>query len=220
MIELNRDGAYLFQGDLLLGEGEALDVGIINKKLVEAGLPVLSEAEPHWGDKEKARGGSIARRIIAEHNGSGDARSLRLRFDALTSHDITYVGIIQTALASGLREFSLPYVLTNCHNSLCAVGGTINEDDHIFGLSAARRFGGEFVPAHVAVIHQYIREMYAGCGRMILGSDSHTRYGALGTQVSISSVREEVLLPHPLCVSVRLKACRQVSIEQNMLYVR
>ena len=181
MIELNRDGAYLFQGDLLLGEGEALDVGIINKKLVEAGLPVLSEAEPHWGDKEKARGGSIAGRIIAKHNGAGDARSLRLRFDALASHDITYVGIIQTALASGLRKFSLPYVLTNCHNSLCAVGGTINEDDHLFGLSAARRFGGEFVPAHVAVIHQYMRVMYAGCGRMILGSDSHTRYGALGT---------------------------------------
>lgn len=142
MIELNRDGAYLFQGGLLFGGERPLTSASLTKKLVEAGLPVLNETEPHWGDKEKARGGSIARCIIAEHNGSGDARSLRLRFDALTSHDITYVGIIQTVLASGLREFSLPYVLTNCHNSLCAVGGTINEDDHIFGLSAARRFGG------------------------------------------------------------------------------
>ena len=99
----------------------------------------------------------------------------------MASHDITYVGIIQTARASGMKAFPLPYVLTNCHNSLCAVGGTINEDDHVFGLSAAKKYGGEFVPAHQAVIHSYMRERYAGCGKMILGSDSHTRYGAYGT---------------------------------------
>ena len=119
--------------------------------------------------------------ILAAHNTSGDDRRLKLRFDAMASHDITYVGIIQTARASGLERFPLPYVLTNCHNSLCAVGGTINEDDHVFGLSAAKRYGGEFVPAHQSVIHSYMREMYAGGGRMILGSDSHTRYGAFGT---------------------------------------
>ena len=106
---------------------------------------------------------------------------LRLRFDALASHDITYVGVIQTAKASGMTEFPVPYVLTNCHNTLCAVGGTINEDDHVFGLSAAKKYGGIFVPPHIAVIHQYMREMQAGCGKMILGTDSHTRYGALGT---------------------------------------
>jgi aconitate hydratase len=106
---------------------------------------------------------------------------LAIRFDAMASHDITYVGITQTAKASGLTEFPIPYVLTNCHNSLCAVGGTINEDDHVFGLSAAKKYGGIYVPAHQAVIHQYMREMMSGCGKMILGSDSHTRYGALGT---------------------------------------
>lgn len=126
------------------------------------------------------REGTISARILAAHN-SGDDKNLRLKFDALCSHDITYVGIIQTARMSGLREFPVPYVLTNCHNSLCAVGGTINEDDHIFGLSAAKKYGGIFVPAHEAVIHAYMRERMAGCGKMILGSDSHTRYGALGT---------------------------------------
>lgn len=124
---------------------------------------------------------TITYRILAAHNTSGDMRSLKLKFDAMASHDITYVGIIQTARASGMERFPLPYVLTNCHNSLCAVGGTINEDDHRFGLSAAKRYGGEFVPAHQAVIHSYMREMYAGGGRMLLGSDSHTRYGAYGT---------------------------------------
>ena len=118
---------------------------------------------------------------MSEHNHSGDNNNLQIRFDSLASHDITYVGIIQTARASGLDTFPVPYVLTNCHNSLCAVGGTINEDDHVFGLSAARKYGGIFVPAHLAVIHQYVREMMTGCGSMILGSDSHTRYGALGT---------------------------------------
>lgn len=108
-------------------------------------------------------------------------QQLRLRFDSLTSHDITYVGIIQTARASGMTRFPMPYVLTNCHNSLCAVGGTINQDDHVFALSAARKYGGVYVPPNLAVIHSFNREMMAGCGRMILGSDSHTRYGALGT---------------------------------------
>ena len=127
------------------------------------------------------REGTITYRILKAHNTSGSMDRLKLKFDAMASHDITYVGIIQTARASELKEFPLPYVLTNCHNSLCAVGGTINEDDHVFGLSAAKRYGGEFVPAHQAVIHSYMREMYAGGGRMILGSDSHTRYGAYGT---------------------------------------
>ena len=124
---------------------------------------------------------TIAYSIMNKHNVSSDSKLLRLKFDSLISHDITYVGIIQTALASGMKEFPIPYALTNCHNSLCAVGGTINEDDHIFGLSAARKFGGIYVPANLAVIHQYAREAMSGCGRMILGSDSHTRYGALGT---------------------------------------
>ncbi|MGN1004832.1 MAG: hydratase [Oscillospiraceae bacterium] len=129
---------------------------------------------------EATREGTMAYGILKAHNRSGDMEHLALRFDALTSHDITYVGVIQTARASGLKEFPLPYVLTNCHNSLCAVGGTINEDDHIFGLSAAKKYGGEFVPPHQAVIHSYMRERYAAPGRMILGSDSHTRYGAYG----------------------------------------
>lgn len=132
-------------------------------------------------DAEQARCGTIAHGILAAHNTSGDMSRLRLRFDALASHDITYVGVIQTAKASGMTEFPVPYVLTNCHNTLCAVGGTINEDDHVFGLSAAKKYGGIFVPPHIAVIHQYMREMQAGCGKMILGTDSHTRYGALGT---------------------------------------
>ncbi|HWQ30179.1 MAG TPA: hydratase, partial [Negativicutes bacterium] len=131
--------------------------------------------------RDQARQGTMAHSIIKQHDTSGNDKELRLRFDALTSHDITYVSIIQTARASGMTEFPVPYVLTNCHNSLCAVGGTINEDDHMFALSAARRYGGIYVPPHIAVIHSYNREMLAGCGRMVLGSDSHTRYGALGT---------------------------------------
>lgn len=131
--------------------------------------------------RDQARQGTMAHSIIEQHNTSGNDKELRLRFDALTSHDITYVSIIQTARASGMTEFPVPYVLTNCHNSLCAVGGTINEDDHMFALSAARKYGGIYVPPHIAVIHSYNREMLAGCGRMVLGSDSHTRYGALGT---------------------------------------
>ncbi len=128
----------------------------------------------------RGREGAMAHAILMAHNTSDSADRLSIRFDAMASHDITYVGIIQTARASGMREFPLPYVLTNCHNSLCAVGGTINEDDHVFGLSAAKKYGGEFVPAHQAVIHSYMRERYAAPGKMILGSDSHTRYGAYG----------------------------------------
>ena len=130
--------------------------------------------------KEEAVKNTLSYAILKAHN-AGDEENLKIRFDAIASHDITYVGIIQTAKASGLTSFPIPYTLTNCHNSLCAVGGTINEDDHVFGLSAAKKYGGDYVPAHLAVIHQYMRECAAKCGAMILGSDSHTRYGALGT---------------------------------------
>ncbi len=130
---------------------------------------------------EVARKGTIASSILAAHNVGGDEKDLKIKFDALASHDITYVGILMTARAGGLTELPIPYVLTNCHNSLCAVGGTINEDDHMFGLSAAKKYGAIYVPAHQAVIHAFMREMMSGCGKMILGSDSHTRYGALGT---------------------------------------
>ena len=133
------------------------------------------------GETENARKKTMAYKILSAHNLSGDDKKLKIKFDEITSHDITYVGIIQTAKASGLEKFPLPYTLTNCHNSLCAVGGTINEDDHVFGLSASKKYGGAFVPPHLAVIHQYMREMRAFSGGMILGSDSHTRYGALGT---------------------------------------
>ena len=132
-------------------------------------------------DKAEAAKGTMAYNILKAHNTSGNMEKLQIKFDKMTSHDITFVGIIQTARASGLEKFPIPYVLTNCHNSLCAVGGTINEDDHMFGLSCARKYGGVYVPPHQAVIHQYAREMLAESGAMILGSDSHTRYGALGT---------------------------------------
>ena len=149
---------------------------------VDGALRAEEEAKARGIDrKAEARKGTMAHHILEAHNTSGNMENLALKFDALASHDITFVGIIQTAMASGLAEFPIPYVLTNCHNSLCAVGGTINEDDHVFGLTAAKKFGGIFVPPHQAVIHQFMREMQAGCGRMILGSDSHTRYGAFGT---------------------------------------
>lgn len=179
MVELSgRNGVYLLKGQVLLEDDGGITRAVANAKLAQAGLEPLGESglEP-----DGARAATIAHRILNAHNLSGDAQNLKIRFDALASHDITYVGIVQTARASGLKQFPVPYVLTNCHNSLCAVGGTINEDDHVFGLSAAEKYGGIFVPAHQAVIHQYMREMMAGCGRMILGSDSHTRYGALGT---------------------------------------
>ncbi|MBR2490111.1 MAG: hydratase [Ruminiclostridium sp.] len=148
------------------------NTGVFWQKGAPVPAPLASPA-----DREK----TIAYQIFRRHNLRKEAGQLHLKFDSLISHDITYVGIIQTAKASGLTEFPVPYVMTNCHNSLCAVGGTINEDDHVFGLSAAMKYGGNFVPANQAVIHQYAREMMSGCGRMILGSDSHTRYGALGT---------------------------------------
>ena len=141
----------------------------------------LTDTAPAGITQEKAAEGTIAYGILKAHNTAPDMKDLRLKFDSMTSHDITYVGIIQTARASGMEKFPLPYVLTNCHNSLCAVGGTINEDDHQFALSAAHKYGGIYVPPCMAVIHSYNREMMAGCGKMILGSDSHTRYGALGT---------------------------------------
>lgn len=148
---------------------------------IRDGITPLSPADAAAHTPEDCRKNTIAHSILSAHNQSGDEGHLKIKFDAMASHDITYVGIVQTARASGLTEFPLEYVLTNCHNSLCAVGGTINEDDHLFGLSAAKKYGGVYVPAHQAVIHQYMREMEAGCGKMILGSDSHTRYGALGT---------------------------------------
>jgi len=194
---------------LIVEDADRLDPIEIGKRLESAGLAPLSEAIT----KESARTGTMAYRILAAHNRSGDARNLKIRFDSLASHDITYVGIVQTARASGLTEFPVPFVLTNCHNSLCAVGGTINEDDHLFGLSAARKYGGIYVPAHLAVIHQYIRETMAGCGRMILASDSHTRYGALGT-MGIGEGGPEIVkqllertydLPYPEVVAVVLK---------------
>ena len=140
--------------------------------MLTGGAPAQCEKSPQGREK------TMAYSVLRAHHRGGDG--FRVKFDSLISHDITYVGIIQTAMASGLEKFPVPYVLTNCHNSLCAVGGTINEDDHVFGLSAAKKFGGIYVPANLAVIHQYARERLAGCGRMILGSDSHTRYGALG----------------------------------------
>lgn len=164
MVKLYDNGVYLLNGTQIV-EGE-------DAAAREAGRPVLQ--------KEAAKQ-TIAYRILEEHNQSGNMEHLQITFDKLTSHDITFVGIIQTARASGLERFPVPYVLTNCHNSLCAVGGTINEDDHMFGLTCAKKYGGVYVPPHQAVIHQYAREMLAGGGKMILGSDSHTRYGALGT---------------------------------------
>ncbi len=166
MVKLYNGGAYLINGNTLIEEKDKDKIKAVTGKDI---------------DKEEARKGSIAYNILKAHNTSGNMDKLRLKFDAMASHDITFVGIIQTAKASGIEKFPLPYVLTNCHNSLCAVGGTINEDDHMFGLSAAKKYGGIYVPPHIAVIHQYMREAFAGCGKMILGSDSHTRYGALGT---------------------------------------
>jgi len=153
-------------------------------QLTDHGVYLLDGVTPvdaYDAAPEEARKGTIAYSLLTAHNTSGNDKDLKIRFDAMASHDITYVGIIQTARASGLTKFPIPYVLTNCHNSLCAVGGTINEDDHLFGLSAAKKYGGIYVPAHQSVIHSYMRETMTACGKMILGSDSHTRYGALGT---------------------------------------
>ena len=167
MIRCSTGGAYYARGEWVPADGNA------PAALAAKGFDAAAVAT--------AKTGTMAYNIMQAHNTSGDAENLKIKFDAMASHDITFVGIIQTARASGLEKFPIPYVLTNCHNSLCAVGGTINEDDHRFGLSAAKKYGGIFVPPHMAVIHQYMREHFAGCGKMILGSDSHTRYGALGT---------------------------------------
>ncbi len=158
-------------------------IGIVNEGVFYQGGAFVpaGEGTARGLRTESGRQGTITYGILRAHNTTDDMEHLKLRFDAMASHDITYVGIIQTARASGLERFPMPYVLTNCHNALCAVGGTINEDDHVFGLSAAKKYGGEFVPAHQSVIHSYMREMYAGGGKMIIGSDSHTRYGAYGT---------------------------------------
>ena len=164
MLKLYDNGIYLVNGETICSCPE--EVAQKTGRIVDA---------------KEAEKGTMAYGILQAHNKSGDPDQLQLKFDSMTSHDITYVGIIQTARASGMKQFPLPYVLTNCHNSLCAVGGTINEDDHVFGLSAAKKYGGIFVPPHIAVIHSFMRENFAGCGKMILGSDSHTRYGALGT---------------------------------------
>ena len=167
-MKLYDTGVYLLNGkEIVADNGEA-----------ESRIKAITGKEV---SKESAAKGTMAYGILTNHNTSGNDDKLKIKFDAMASHDITYVGIVQTARASGLEKFPIPYVLTNCHNSLCAVGGTINEDDHLFGLSCAKKYGGIYVPAHQAVIHQYMREMMSGVGKMILGSDSHTRYGALGT---------------------------------------
>ncbi len=168
MIKLSDGGVYLINGTEIIPDGADAAAQIKNKTGREVSV-------------QSAKQGTMAYSVLKEHNTSGNMEKLKIKFDKLTSHDITFVGIIQTARASGLTRFPIPYVLTNCHNSLCAVGGTINEDDHMFGLTCAKRYGGVYVPPHQAVIHQYAREMLAGGGKMILGSDSHTRYGALGT---------------------------------------
>lgn len=168
MIQVYEGGAYLLNGKELIPDNKEAAAVIQNKTGKEI-------------SREEAKKGTIAYGILKAHNTSGNMEKLKIKFDKLTSHDITFVGIIQTARASGLEKFPIPYILTNCHNSLCAVGGTINEDDHMFGLTCAKKYGGVYVPPHQAVIHQFAREMLAGGGRMILGSDSHTRYGALGT---------------------------------------
>ncbi|MDR3160886.1 MAG: hydratase, partial [Spirochaetaceae bacterium] len=193
MITLYESGVYLLEGDRIVREAEAAAAGI--------------KVSP-----EEGRRGTITHAILAAHQQGEGLEDLRLRFDSLTSHDITYVGIIQTARASGMDRFPVPYVLTNCHNSLCAVGGTINEDDHKFALSAARKYGGIYVPPHLAVIHTYNREMMAAAGAMILGSDSHTRYGALGTlavgegggELAKQLVGKTYDIPYPEVVAVYL----------------
>ncbi|MBE5888962.1 MAG: hydratase [Lachnospiraceae bacterium] len=167
-MKLYKQGAYLLNGNEVVLDSNDAAAAIASK----TGKAVT---------KEEAKENTIAYGILKDHNTSGSMKKLQIKFDKLTSHDITFVGIIQTARASGLEKFPMPYVLTNCHNSLCAVGGTINEDDHMFGLTCAKKYGGVYVPPHQAVIHQFAREMLAGGGKMILGSDSHTRYGALGT---------------------------------------
>ncbi|EGO64821.1 hydratase [Acetonema longum] len=178
MIELLGGGIYLLKGRFILKEADKKGKDEIANRLKQEGLTPLT------GDiveVEKAKKGTISYQILSSHNQSGDWQNLKLRFDALGSHDLTYVGIVQTAALGGIGEFPVPFVMTNCHNTLCAIGGTVAEDDHAFGFTAAQKYGGTFIPPNQAVIHQYMREMLTGCGKMILTVDSHTRYGALGT---------------------------------------
>ncbi|MDU4961842.1 MAG: hydratase [Sporomusaceae bacterium] len=216
MINLIRHGVYLIDGLTIAAPTGPAGLAALSACLDSAGHYEAANAIA----SDQARKGTIAYQILSAHNTAADDRNLKLTFDCLTSHDITFVGIVQTARASGLKQFPVPYVLTNCHNSLCAVGGTINEDDHVFGLSAARKYGGIYVPAHQAVIHQYMREMMAGCGRMILGSDSHTRYGALGT-LAIGEGGGELVkqllsktydIAYPDVVAVYLEGCPQPGV--------
>ena len=197
-MKLYESGVYLVNGCEIVPEAEAAKIQSMTGKTVT---------------KDEAKKGTIAYGILEAHNTNDNMDALKIKFDAMASHDITYVGIIQTSRASGMEEFPLPYVLTCCHNSLCAVGGTINDDDHLFGLSAAKKYGGIYVPPHIAVIHQYMREMFAGCGKMILGSDSHTRYGALGTmaigegggELSKQLLKQTYDVAYPGVVAIYLK---------------
>lgn len=200
MIQLYDSGAYLIDGSQIIPDNEDA-------------LPRVAEATGRDIAPEEAAKNTIAYSILEAHNTSDNMDKLKIKFDKLTSHDITFVGIIQTARASGLEKFPVPYVLTNCHNSLCAVGGTINEDDHMFGLTCAKKYGGIYVPPHQAVIHQFAREMLAGGGKMILGSDSHTRYGALGTMAmgeggpelvkQLLSKTYDINMPDVVCVYLK-----------------
>ncbi|HHY43129.1 MAG TPA: hydratase [Thermoanaerobacterales bacterium] len=200
MVKLYDKGVYLVNGKSIIPDGPDAQAAI--KQLIG-----------FCSEREEAKKGTIAYKIMEDHNCSDNTEILSLKFDSITSHDLTYVGIIQSAKASGMEKFPLPYVLTNCHNSLCAVGGTINEDDHMYAFTAAQKYGGIYVPPHIAVIHQYMREMMSGCGKMILGSDSHTRYGALGT-MGIGEGGGELVkqllgktydIPRPEVVAVYLK---------------
>ena len=205
MVRLTAKGVYLVDGTQLVTEDEA-------QRLDQMGVTPT--------EREHAREGTIAHSILAAHTVTDDLEHLRIEFDAMASHDITYVGIIQTARASGMERFPLPYVLTCCHNSLCAVGGTINDDDHFFGLSAAKKYGGIYVPPHIAVIHQFMRENFAGCGKMILGSDSHTRYGALGTmaigegggELDKQLLGDTYDIAYPDVVAIYLKGAPQLGV--------
>ena len=207
MVDLLNKGCYLINNELI--EADGLSVDAVNKVLVAGGLKPVSKNEL---DPMETRKNTMAYGILTSHNKNKNPDELKIKFDALASHDITYVGIIQNVKACGIKQFPVPYVLTNCHNSLCAVGGTINEDDHVFGMSAVKKFGGIYVPAHYAVIHSYVREAMAGAGRMILGSDSHTRYGALGTmgvgeggpEIAKQLLGETYDLKYPLVVCIHL----------------
>ena len=207
MINLYESGAYLVNGTELIADSADALAAVESKTGIKT-------------TKEEAARGTMAYDILSSHNTSGDTKDLKIKFDKLTSHDITFVGILQTARASGLEKFPVPYVLTNCHNSLCAVGGTINEDDHVFGLSCAKKYGGIYVPPHQAVIHQFAREMLAAGGAMILGSDSHTRYGALGTMAVgeggpeiVKQLLEQTYdIPMPEVVAIHLTGAPQKGV--------